>query len=357
MRLRAEQVEAHLANALARSKPDLAPVWLIHGDETLLVLESADAVRAAARKRGHGEREVHYAERAFDWSRFLQSAASQSLFGERKIVELRFSSGRPSAAAAAALEPYCANPNPEVVLLATMPRPEGSGWWTAGWYAAFDRAGVVVEAQPVTRAQLPQWLAARLARQKQRASAESLALMADRVEGNLLAAQQEILKLALLAPEGELSAAQIAAAVSSVARYDFEALAEALYAGDAAYYLRALEGLRGEGESAAGLAWRLGEELVALHRIRLQMAGGQPLEGLFAAHRIWRSAQPRCEKALRRLSPARLHAAALHVARIERASKGAGRGSDCGDPWDELATLGLELLHGVEAGKAAQRGG
>jgi DNA polymerase-3 subunit delta len=344
VRLRAEQVESHLSR-------NFAPAWLIHGDEPLLVLESADAVRAAARKRGHAEREVHFVERGFDWSLFTQSAASQSLFGDRKIVELRFATGKPAAAAAAALEGYCANPNPDVALLVTMPRPEGSGWWKSGWFTAFERTGAVVEAQPVTRAQLPQWLAARLARQKQRASGDALELMADRVEGNLLAAQQEILKLALLAPEGELSAAQIAGAVSAVARYDYDTLVDALYAGDTEHYLRALEGLRGEGESAAGIAWRLGEELIALHRIRLQMGGGRPLESLFMAHRIWKNAQARADKALRRLSAERLHAAALHVARIERASKGVA----AGEPWDELAMLGLELLHGVETRAASQR--
>ena len=337
MRLRAEQVESRLSK-------NLAPVYLIHGDEALLVLEAADAVRAAARKRGHAEREVLFVERGFDWGAFTQSAASQSLFGERKIVELRFASGKPAAAATQAIEAYCRNPNPEVVVLITMPRLEGSGWWKAGWYAAIDSAGAIVEAQPVARAQLPQWIAQRLARQRQRASAESLELMADRVEGNLLAAQQEILKLALLAPEGELSSAQISGAVSSVARYDFETLADALYAGNFAHYARALDGLRGEGESAAGLAWRLGEELAALLRIRLQMAGGRPLEKLFAENGIWRGAQPRCEKALRRLEADRLRSAVLHVARIERASKGVGSG----EPWDEFVTLGLELLHGTE---------
>ena len=337
MRLRAEQVESRLSK-------NLAPVYLVHGDEALLVLEAADAVRAAARKRGHAEREVLFVERGFDWGAFTQSAASQSLFGERKIVELRFASGKPAAAATQAIEAYCRNPNPEVVVLITMPRLEGSGWWKAGWYAAIDSAGAIVEAQLVARAQLPQWIAQRLARQRQRASAESLELMADRVEGNLLAAQQEILKLALLAPEGELSSAQISGAVSSVARYDFETLADALYAGDFAHYARALDGLRGEGESAAGLAWRLGEELAALLRIRLQMAGGRPLEKLFAENRIWRGAQPRCEKALRRLQADRLRSAVLHVARIERASKGVGSG----EPWDEFVTLGLELLHGTE---------
>ncbi len=337
MRLRAEQVDGHLSK-------NFAPVYLIHGDEALLVLEAADAVRAAARKRGHSEREVLFVERGFDWGAFAQSAASQSLFGDRKIVELRLASGKPGAAAAQAIETYCGKLNPDMALLITMPRPEGPGWWKSGWYAAVDAAGVIVEAQPVSRAQLPQWIAQRLARHKQRASAETLELMADRVEGNLLAASQEILKLALLSPEGELSAEEVGAAVSSVARYDFETLAEALYAGSIAHYARALDGLRGEGESAAGIAWRLGEELAALLRIKLQTGGGRPLEKLFADHRVWRGAQPRYEKALRRLGADRLRAAVLHVARIERASKGAGSG----EPWDELLTLGLELLDGTE---------
>lgn len=337
MRLRAEQLDAHLAR-------NFAPVYLVHGDETLVVIEAADAVRAAARKRGHSEREVLFVEKGFDWGEFAQSAASQSLFGERKIVELRLASGKPGAAAAQAIETYCSRPNPDMALLITMPRPQGPGWWKFSWFAAIDAAGAIIEAQPVSRAQLPQWIAQRLARQKQRASAETLELMADRVEGNLLAAAQEILKLALLSPEGELSAEEVSAAVSSVARYDFETLAEALYAGNFAHYARALDGLRGEGESAAGVAWRLGEELAALLRIRLQMSGGRPIDKLFADHRVWRGAQPRYDKALRRLVTDRLQSAVLHAARIERASKGAGRG----EPWDELLALGLELRDGTE---------
>lgn len=333
MRLRFEQVDSHLSR-------NLAPVYLVHGDEALLVLEAADAVRVAARARGHSEREVLVDEKGFDWSEFTRSAAASSLFGNRRLVELRLASGKPGAAAAEAIAEYCKRPNPDVVLLVTMPRPGGPGWWNSAWHAAADAAGVVVEVLPVPRAQLPQWLARRLARQRQRASEESLQWMADRVEGNLLAANQEVLKLALLAPEGELSAEDIAAAVSSVARFDYETLAGALYAGDAGRYARALDGLRGEGESAAGIAWRLGDELATLLRIRRQMAGGKPLEALFAAHRVWRGAQARCEIALRRLGEDRLRAAVLHVARIERASKGVGSGN----PWDELLALGLELL-------------
>jgi hypothetical protein len=210
VRLRAEQVDSHLSK-------NFAPVYLVHGDEALLVLEAADAVRAAARKRGHSEREVLFVDKGFDWGAFTQSAASQSLFGDRKIVELRLASGKPGAAAAQAIEAYCGNPNPDMALLITMPRPEGPGWWKSAWYAAVDAAGVIVEAQPVSRAQLPQWIAQRLARQRQRAGAETLELMADRVEGNLLAAGQEILSSPLLSPEGELSAMK-SARRSSVAR-------------------------------------------------------------------------------------------------------------------------------------------
>ena len=344
MRLRPEQLETHLSKSLAG-------LYLIHGDEPLLALESADLVRAAARKRGHAEREVFFAERGIDWGEVSGSLASQSLFGDRKIVELRLASGRMPAAGAQALEAYCANPDPNTVLLVTMPRPEGNAWWKAGWFTAIESAGMIVEAQPVARPLLADWIARRLARQGQRASAETLAFLAERVEGNLLAAQQEVLKLGLLAPEGELAQAQIESAVSSVARYDFETLAAALYSGDFARYARALTGLRGEGESIAAIAWRLGEELAALLRIRVQLDAGQALDALFNQHRIWRAAQPRCEQALKRFDTERLRLSLLHVARIERAAKGVASAQ----PWDELLRLGLKLSDGHEVAREAGR--
>ncbi len=338
MRLRPEQLDTHLAKSLAG-------LYLIHGDEPLLALESADAVRAAARKRGYAEREVCYAERGFDWSELRGALGSQSLFGEKKLVELRLASGRMPAPAAELIESLAARPDPQTLLMVTMPRIEGPNWWKSGWFTAIEQAVVVIEAQPVARAVLADWIARRLARQKQRAPAETLAFLAERVEGNLLAAQQEILKLGLLAPEGELGPGQIEDAVASVARYDFETLAGALYAGDFPRYARALGGLRGEGESVAGIAWRLGEELAALARIGALHAAGQPLEALFNQHRIWRAAQPRCEQALRRFDAERLRRSLLHVARIERASKGVANA----EPWDELLRLGLELSDGKVA--------
>jgi len=340
MQLRAEQLAAHLAKSLA-------PLYTVHGDEPLLALEAADAVRAAARRRGFAEREVLFAQQRFDWSEFSEATASLSLFGARKLVDLRLPSAKPGSDGSVALQRYAARPNPEVVLLVTMPRPEGSGWWKSAWFTALDAAGIVVEAKPVLRAQLPAWIGARLALQGQTAPDEALELLADRVEGNLLAAHQEVQKLALLAPQGPLAVEQIAGAVANVARFEFEVLAEALYAGDFAHYCRALDGLRGEGASPAALAWRLGEELVTLLRLRQGLATGRRLDQLFAAHRLWRAAQARAEKALRRFSVAQLRNAVRRVARIERQAKGVA----AGNPWDELLGLGLELLHGTEGAR------
>lgn len=330
MQLRSEQLDAHLANALARSSGSLAPVYAIHGEEPLLALEAADAVRAAARKRGYVEREVFDAGRSFDWSELRHAGASQSLFGDRKIVELRLPTGKPAAAAAEALLDWCAQPNPDALLLLTMPRPEGAGWWKSPWFAALDRAGVVVEAKAVPRAALPAWLKARLARQKQTASGEVLEFIAQRVEGNLLAAHQEVQKLALLAPEGELTLELVEAAVASVARYDPWTAAEALLARDTARYVRIIEGLRGEGEQPTFVLFVVSTALFALQSGERQFN---------------KRLQAAVEAAAGRFPGPVLEQAIAHAAAIDRAIKGVG----APDAWEEFITLGLKLARGSEA--------
>ena len=316
MRLRqAEQLAGHLAK-------NLAAAYAILGDEPLLVLEAADAVRTAARENGFGEREVYEPGRSFDWSELRHAGASLSLFGGRKIVELRLASGKPNAQAAAAIVDWCERPNPETLLLLTMPRPEGGGWWDAPWFLALNRVGVIVEVQPVARAALPAWLEKRLARQKQSASREVLEYLADRVEGNLLAAHQEVQKLALLAPEGELALETVREAVADVARFDTHVAAEALVGGDTARYLRVLEGLRGEGEAPTYLLFTLSSALFAL-------ASGE---------RANKTMQAVLDKA-RRYPPAAIEQAISRAAAIDRAIKGVG----VGEPWEEFAKLGLEL--------------
>ena len=315
MEVRAEQLAAQLARSLA-------PVYTIHGDEPLLVLEAADAVRAAARKQGFAEREVYEPGRSFDWSELRHAGASLSLFGGKKIVELRLPGGKPAAPAAEAIVAWCARPNPEVLLLLTMPRPEGGGWWEAPWFLALDKAGVIVEVQPVARAALAAWLQKRLTLQKQSASGEALEYLAERVEGNLLAAHQELQKLALLAPQGELSIDTVRQAVADVARYDTMAAAEALVTGDTARYIRVLEGLRGEGEATTHL-------LFTVSNVLFVMAYGgyanKPTQALV-------------ERA-RRYPRAALEKAISRAAEIDRAIKGVGSG----EPWESFARLGLEL--------------
>ncbi len=317
MRVPSAQLAAQLAKKLAL-------VYAIHGDEPLLVLEAADAVRAAARRQGFDEREVYEPGRSFDWSELAHAGARRSLFGGKKIVELRLTGGKPSAQAAEAMVAWCERPSPEALLLITMPRPEGGGWWDAAWFMALNKAGAVVEVLQVARGALPGWLQKRLALQKQSAPAEVLEYLADRVEGNLLAAHQEVQKLALLAPEGELSFETVRDAVADVARFDTNAAAEALLKGDTERYLRVLDGLRGEGEAPTYLLFTISSALFAL-----SAPGGWVSKAL---QRAIASARP--------YSPPALARAISHAATIDRAVKGVGKGEE---PWEEFAKLGLEL--------------
>lgn len=320
MELKSEQLAPHLAKGLA-------PVYAIHGEEPLLALEAADLVRSAARARGFAEREVYEAGRGFDWSALRHAGASRSLFGERKLVELRLASGKVGAQAAEALVAWCRAPSPEAVLLLTMPRPEGPTWWKAPWFLALKSAGVMVAVEPVPRAALPAWIGQRLARQKQRASAEVLGWLADRVEGNLLAAHQELQKLALLAPDGELDLATVREAVADVARYDPYLAAEALLSGDTPRYLRVLEGLRGEGEPTTFVLHVISSALFALQ--------GQA--------RVQKPLQRAVEAAAGRHSARAIARAMRDAAAIDRAIKGI----DARDPWQGFATLGLNFSHGT----------
>ena len=331
MPLRAEQLEGHLAKGLAS-------VYAIHGDEPLLALEAADAVRAAARRAGFTDREVLQPGRHFDWSEFQHATASLSLFGGRKIVELRLATGKPGADGAAAIAGYCDRPSEAVLLVLSMPRLDRATQASA-WFAALARAGIVVDIWPVERSRLPAWIAERLARQKQRASREALEFLADRVEGNLLAAHQEVQKLALLAPEGEIGLEQLREVVANVARYDAYTACEAMLAGDAPRYVRVIDGLKSEGEAPSLVLWALSEELYALERIQAGAAAGRSVDDLMRENRVWGPRQRPMKAAAARVKPAAVRRALAHAARLDRAIKGVGQG----EPWDEFLKLGLGL--------------
>ncbi len=330
--IRLDQLETQLDRALA-------PLYVIHGDEPLLSLEAADAVRGRARAAGYTQRDVHVVERGYDWNRLGASAASMSLFGDRTLIELRIPGGKPGTEGAAAIEALCRACSPDVLALVTLPRldrkTQGSGWFTA-----LVRTGVVVDVYGVDRARLPQWIAQRLARQKQRATPEALAFMADCVEGNLLAAHQEIQKLGLLFPAGELDFDQVRAAVLDVARYDVYQLSEALLGGDTKRLARVLDGLRGEGEAPNRALWVMSEDVRAVLRIQTARRDGRAPQEVFREHRIWGEPRQRLiGAAAQRLPTERLEAALAQAAAVDRTIKGLARG----DAWDELLQLGLQL--------------
>ncbi len=337
MPLRAEQLEAHL-------EKDLAALYVIHGDEPLLALEAADAIRAAARRRGHAEREVLQVERGFDWSALAHAGASLSLFGGAKIVELRVPSGKPGAEGGAAIVAYCARLAPEVLTIVSLPRLDRATQ-SSSWFRALSEQGTVVDIFAIERARLPAWIGSRLARQGQRAATEVLEFIADRVEGNLLAAHQEVQKLALLAPRGELSLDVVREAVANVARYDAFDASSALLAGDTARYARVIAGLRNEGEAPTLVLWAIAEDLRALARVQDGLRAGRALDPLLRENRVWGARQNALRAGLRRVARASIERAIRRAAEIDRAIKGVAKA----DPWEGFVRLGLELAHGSSA--------
>lgn len=348
MQIRLDALDGHLR------KGKLAPLYVVHGDEHLLAIEAADAIRAAAREAGHLERDVLEVDRWFKWSRLAESGQSLSLFGDRKLVDLRIPGGKPGKDGSTALQAYAkaAEGNGDVVTLITLPRLEREQKQSA-WFGALESGGVTIEAPLVDRARLPAWIGERLARNGQEADREALDFIADRVEGNLLAAHQEVQKLALLHPTGKLSFDTIRDAVLDVARYDVFKLGEAMLAGDRERVARMVDGLKGEGESPVLVHWAMTEEVRALYRAKIGTAAGQPLQSLMRALRVWGPRERVFEPAMRRLSLKTLRESLARCAEIDRLVKGLRnvQGPAMGDPWVELSRLGVAI-----AGEGQPRG-
>ncbi|MCP5247651.1 MAG: DNA polymerase III subunit delta [Candidatus Accumulibacter sp.] len=331
MQLKGDQLAAHLER-------ELKAVYLVYGEEPLLVIEAADAIRAAARRRGFDEREVLAALAGFNWNDLHHAAGSMSLFGGRKLIDLRVPTGKPGRDGSAALQAYCARPAPDSLLLVSMPEVD----WRdekAAWMTSLAAAGAVVKLVPPGLAELPAWLAGRLGRQQQSADAASLRFIAERVEGNLLAAHQEILKLGVLYPSGPLKPEQIRDAVLNVARYDLDGLREAMLAGDVVRLTRTLDGLQQEGEAPPLVLWAMTEEVRTLAQLNSGLEARQPLDVLLREARVWGVRQAPVRRALQRVDGRRARAALAQAARIDRMIKGLA----AGDVWNEFRRLGLDI--------------
>ncbi|NMM38606.1 MAG: DNA polymerase III subunit delta [Glaciimonas sp.] len=345
MQLRSDALDAHLA------KP-LAPLYVVASDEHLLALEAADKIRKTARAQGFSEREVLTVERSFKWGELLAASQSQSLFGDRKLIELRIPTGKPGKDGGQALQQYAAAMSAQAggrdndsVTIITLPKLD---WATqkAAWVSALQQAGVYIEIALVERAQLPAWIGIRLAAQQQSAERHSVDFIADRVEGNLLAAHQEIQKLGLLHPPGKLSFEQIQDAVLNVARYDVFKLNEAMLGGDALRLARMVEGLQNEGEALPLVLWAVSEEIRTLLKLKSGIDSGRALGQLLKEYRIWGPREKLMQPALRRHSLTTLQAALQEAAQIDKMIKGLRAPAFSGDAWDALLQLGLKVARG-----------
>lgn len=340
MKLSGDNLPAALGRQLGR-------IYLVSGDEPLLVNEAADAIRAKARTAGFTERELHVVERGFDWQELLGKSRSMSLFAERKIIEIRMVNPTPGEQGADAIVELAEQGDADTLVLIITGKLDGRTM-NSRWANAIDKHGTIVQIWPVELARLPAWIRERLARHQFVADASAAALLAERVEGNLLAAHQEIEKLALLVPAGTLTSETILEAVADSARFDVLQLGEAAMRGKTARAVRILEGLKGEGVEPTLVLWAINKDLQWIARAHDLMSKGQSADAAMNALYVWKPRQPAMKMALGRLSTRAINEMIIGAERADRAVKGALRT----DPWTEFERL-VAALSGVAMPQAA----
>ncbi|SFF19255.1 DNA polymerase III subunit delta [Paracidovorax wautersii] len=340
----------------AQLQKGLRPLYTLHGDEPLLQQEAADAIRAAARAQGYTERSSYTVAGAhFDWSAVLAAGGSLSLFADKQIVEIRIPSGKPGKDGSVALQQIAASAdgNDSTLTLVLLPRLD-KATKTGAWFAALESHGASVQIDPVDRAALPQWIAQRLAAQGQRVAPgeegqRTLQFFADRVEGNLLAAHQEIQKLALLHPAGELSWSQVESAVLNVARYDVFKLSEAVLSGQVLRVQRMLDGLQAEGEAEVLVHWALAEDIRALKRVKDAVNAGKPLPMALRENRVWGPKERLFERIVPRFSDAAAARLLQSAHTVDGIVKGLKVPDWPADGWQALQRLALQLCKACAA--------
>jgi DNA polymerase-3 subunit delta len=338
MKLYPEKLKAHL-------KGNLLPVYFFSGDEPLQLGEAADAVRHYAREQGFTEREVMHVERGFDWNELLASSNSMSLFAEKKIIDLRLPSGKPGKEGGAALVEYAERPPEDTVLLITSGKVDKRSQ-SAKWFKALDKIGATLQVWPVETKDMLKWLDQRLRSRGLQPEQDAARLVAERVEGNLLAAAQEVDKLLLLYGEGALSVEQAEAAVADSARFDVFGLVDAALIGDVPRLTRMLDGLRGEGVEPILVLWALTREIRSLADMAAQIEGGKGMDGVLS--RVWGKRKEPVKAGLQRHNRVRWQQMLRRAARLDRVVKGAA----VGNAWDELLQLSL-MMAGVKLFRAA----
>jgi len=331
MRLRPEQLEDHLQQGMA-------PLYLISGDEPFQQEQASQAIRQAAEVHGYSERDLLHVERGFDWQTLSESANTLSLFAQKRLLELRLPSAKPGDAGGKALVAYCEQPSEDNVLLIIAGKLEKAQQNTK-WFKALEKTGVVVQIWPVEVDKLPRWIEQRMQLRDMQPTPDAVALLADRLEGNLLAADQELEKLRLLSGGGEVDAEQVAQAVSDSARFDVFALVDAALLGETVRATRILGGLHSEGVEPVLVLWALTREIRSLSGMSGMLQQGQGLGQVMSQYRIWDKRKPPVQAALRRHGLKRWHGLLWQAGEIERVVKGRAEGK----AWDELLQLTLKI--------------
>lgn len=321
-------------NLAASLNRQLQAIYLVSGDEPLLVTEAADAIRAKARAEGFTERDLHVVERGFDWQGLLADSRALSLFARRKLIEIRMQNAAPGEQGADAIVALAQERSPDNVVLIIAGKLDSRAQ-SSRWVSAVEKQGVLVQIWPVDLPRLPAWIRERLGRHKLQADPAAATLLAERIEGNLLAAHQEIEKLALLLPPGPVTAQTIIEAVADSARFDVLQLGEAAMRGQTARALRVLEGLRGEDVEPTLILWALNKDLQWLARAQALMRRGQSADAAMNTLYVWRSRQSAMKQALSRLKPQLLRSLLLDAENVDRTIKGVVRA----DPWLELERM------------------
>lgn len=335
MKLKLDQLTSHLAKTLA-------PCYLVSGDEHLLVNEALDAIRVAARDAGFGHREAEVATRGFDWGRIGASAANLSLFSDKRLIDLRLPTGKPGRDGSAAIASLVDALDDDVLLLVSTPKLERSSQ-SAKWVKSLDRAGVHIPIWPVSPRELPGWIAGRMRRAGLRPDRAATMMIADRVEGNLLAADQEVEKLRLLLGEGEVTGEDVSRAVADSSRFDVFKLADAAVGGDAKRALRILSGLRAEGTSAPFVVWAIAREVRSMAKLADEVRQGVDLGTAMRRARVWENRQAIVRSCVSRHSADDFYRLIKAVRQAEAAAKGAG----VVGKWQVLADLLVQLAIGA----------
>jgi DNA polymerase-3 subunit delta len=326
----------------AQLKKGILPLYVVSGDEYLLVQEATDMIRVAARNQGVTERQVFTVDRSFKWEDLRLADNAISLFGDRKLIELRMPTGKPGRDGSKAIVQYISDLSPDNVTLIILPQLD---WTTrkSAWVQALQKQSVFVEVNTVDVSQLGGWIATRLRRQNQQVDQACIRFLVGRVEGNLLAAWQEIQKLALLYPEGKLTEEQVRNAVLDVSRYDVFKVREAMLSKDTARFVRMMDGLKGEGTPLPLLLWVFVEEIRTLLKCREALDAGMRPADVARNQRLRGEHERLVMEALRHLDRRKLVEALQQASDIDRLVKGLDTKRGTSDAWDALTRLGLSF--------------